>query len=234
MLHLQAEEAHPVDQESQGNTLVSVAPLNPPPETPEKPSANGESPEAAKTQEPPPTNGHSTTANTADTEMWNSGQIKPTKTTHSTTTTHTHTHKFTSPFLNPILANYGIHSNAVIRDEHRLQHQQPRCHGPRHRPPTLAASTNIRETGLRATMTSAMIDSDDDDGSVPGLLTAVRLGTGDGAVFRGGKRGNFSICGHWFPWWLQPRESRPRAVNAIQSLCVSSGLGSSTNNPPFN
>lgn len=64
-----AEEAHPVDQENQGNTLVSVAPLNPPAETAEKPSANGESPEAAKTQDPPPTNGHSTTANTADTEM---------------------------------------------------------------------------------------------------------------------------------------------------------------------
>lgn len=63
-----AEEAYPVDQENQGNTLVSVAPLNPPPETPEKPSVNGESPEAAKTQPPPPTNGHST-AKTADTEL---------------------------------------------------------------------------------------------------------------------------------------------------------------------
>lgn len=63
-----AEEAYPVDQENQGNTLVSVAPLNPPPETPEKPSVNGESPEAAKTQPPPPTNGHSTTK-TADTEL---------------------------------------------------------------------------------------------------------------------------------------------------------------------
>ncbi|XP_053173973.1 hematopoietic progenitor cell antigen CD34 [Scomber japonicus] len=62
-----AEEAYPVDQENQGNTLVSVAPLNPPPETQEKPSVNGESPEAAKT-EPPPTNGHSTTK-TADTEL---------------------------------------------------------------------------------------------------------------------------------------------------------------------
>ncbi|KAG8002443.1 hypothetical protein GBF38_014855, partial [Nibea albiflora] len=62
-----AEEAYPVDQENQGNTLVSVAPLNPPPETPEKPSVNGESPEAAKTQTPPPTNGHST--KTADTEL---------------------------------------------------------------------------------------------------------------------------------------------------------------------
>uniref|UniRef100_A0A671W9K4 Uncharacterized protein n=1 Tax=Sparus aurata TaxID=8175 RepID=A0A671W9K4_SPAAU len=60
-----AEEA---DQENQGNTLVSVAPLNPPPETQEKPSVNGESPEAAKTQPPPPTNGHSTTK-TADTEL---------------------------------------------------------------------------------------------------------------------------------------------------------------------
>ncbi|KAM9351036.1 uncharacterized protein cd34 [Symphorus nematophorus] len=63
-----AEEAYPVDQENQGNTLVSVAPLNPPPETTEKPSVNGESPEAAKTQPPPPTNGHST-AKTADTEL---------------------------------------------------------------------------------------------------------------------------------------------------------------------
>ncbi|XP_072223365.1 uncharacterized protein cd34 [Leuresthes tenuis] len=63
-----AEEANPVDQENQGNTLLSVAPLSPPPETQEKPSVNGESPEAAKTQTPPPTNGHST-AKTADTEL---------------------------------------------------------------------------------------------------------------------------------------------------------------------
>ncbi|CAN9515666.1 unnamed protein product [Ophioblennius macclurei] len=63
-----AEEAYPVDQDNQGNTLVSVAPLNPPPETPEKPSANGESTEPAKTQTPPPTNGHST-AKAADTEL---------------------------------------------------------------------------------------------------------------------------------------------------------------------
>lgn len=66
--YLQAEEAHPLDQENQGSTLVSVAPLNPPPETQEKPSVNGESPEAAKIQPPPPTNGHSATK-TADTEM---------------------------------------------------------------------------------------------------------------------------------------------------------------------
>ncbi|KAM7411330.1 hypothetical protein PAMA_021358 [Pampus argenteus] len=62
-----AEEAYPVDQENQGNTLVSEAPLNPPQETQEKPSVNGESPEAPKT-EPPPTNGQSTTK-TADTEL---------------------------------------------------------------------------------------------------------------------------------------------------------------------
>lgn len=68
VLCLQAEEAHPLDQDNQGNTLVSVAPLNPPAETQEKPSVNGESPEPAKTQPPPPTNGHSTTK-TADTEM---------------------------------------------------------------------------------------------------------------------------------------------------------------------
>ncbi|KAL6119492.1 uncharacterized protein ACO6RY_04049 [Pungitius sinensis] len=63
-----AEESYPVEQDTQGNTLVSVAPLNPPPETPEKPSVNGEAPEADKTEAPPPTNGHSTTK-TADTEM---------------------------------------------------------------------------------------------------------------------------------------------------------------------
>ncbi|XP_054465511.1 uncharacterized protein cd34 [Anoplopoma fimbria] len=63
-----AEEAYPADQENQGNTLVSVAPLNPPPEAPEKPSVNGETPEADKAQPPPPTNGHSTTK-TADTEL---------------------------------------------------------------------------------------------------------------------------------------------------------------------
>ncbi|XP_053280620.1 uncharacterized protein cd34 [Pleuronectes platessa] len=64
-----AEEAYPVDQENQGNTLVSVAPLIPPPETQEKPSENGEAPEAPKTEPaPPPTNGHST-AKTADTEL---------------------------------------------------------------------------------------------------------------------------------------------------------------------
>lgn len=62
---VQAEEAYPVDEENHGNTLVSVAPLNPP-EILEKP-ANGDSQEAAKTQ-PPPTNGHSTTK-TADTEL---------------------------------------------------------------------------------------------------------------------------------------------------------------------
>ncbi|KAF3697258.1 hypothetical protein EXN66_Car012938 [Channa argus] len=63
-----AEEAFPAEQENQGNTLESEAPLNPPPETQEKPSVNGESPEAPKTQPPPPTNGHST-AKTADTEL---------------------------------------------------------------------------------------------------------------------------------------------------------------------
>uniref|UniRef100_A0A3B4A996 Uncharacterized protein n=2 Tax=Periophthalmus magnuspinnatus TaxID=409849 RepID=A0A3B4A996_9GOBI len=61
-----AEEGTPVDH--QASTLASDAPLNPPPETPEKPSANGEAPEGDKTQ-PPPTNGHSTPANTADTEL---------------------------------------------------------------------------------------------------------------------------------------------------------------------
>lgn len=56
------------DEENQGNTLVSVAPLNQP-EPQEKPSLNGESPEGVITQTPPATNnGHSTTK-TADTEL---------------------------------------------------------------------------------------------------------------------------------------------------------------------
>uniref|UniRef100_A0A8C5FXW4 Uncharacterized protein n=1 Tax=Gadus morhua TaxID=8049 RepID=A0A8C5FXW4_GADMO len=61
-----AEEAYPVDVENQGNTLVSVAPLNPPPETQEP---NGEAPEEVKVDPPPPTNGTSTAAKTADTEL---------------------------------------------------------------------------------------------------------------------------------------------------------------------
>ncbi|XP_064160688.1 hematopoietic progenitor cell antigen CD34-like isoform X2 [Anguilla rostrata] len=61
-----AEE--PVDQENQGNTLVSVAPLHPQ-EPQDKPSANGESPEGVKT-EAPPTNGHSAAKSpVADTEL---------------------------------------------------------------------------------------------------------------------------------------------------------------------
>lgn len=56
------------DEENQGNTLVSVAPLNQP-EPQEKPSLNGESQEAVKPHTPPAaTNGHSTTK-TADTEL---------------------------------------------------------------------------------------------------------------------------------------------------------------------
>ncbi|KAG9332691.1 hypothetical protein JZ751_014789 [Albula glossodonta] len=66
-----AEESYQADEENQGNTLVSVAPLNPP-ETHEKPSLNGgESPDGGKSQpQPTATNGHSTTkAPVADTEL---------------------------------------------------------------------------------------------------------------------------------------------------------------------
>ncbi|XP_018580795.1 uncharacterized protein LOC108918198 [Scleropages formosus] len=52
-----ADESFQVDVESQGNTLVSVAPLPQEPQPPEKPSINGESPDGGKSQ-PPPTNGH--------------------------------------------------------------------------------------------------------------------------------------------------------------------------------
>ncbi|XP_043081381.1 uncharacterized protein LOC122329250 [Puntigrus tetrazona] len=63
-----AEESYMADEENQGNTLVSVAPLNQP-EPQEKPSLNGESQEPVKAQTPPAaTNGHSTTK-TADTEL---------------------------------------------------------------------------------------------------------------------------------------------------------------------
>uniref|UniRef100_A0A9J7WYT5 Uncharacterized protein n=1 Tax=Cyprinus carpio carpio TaxID=630221 RepID=A0A9J7WYT5_CYPCA len=63
-----AEESYMADEENQGNTLVSVDPLNQP-EPQEKPSLNGESQEAVKAQNPPAaTNGHSTTK-TADTEL---------------------------------------------------------------------------------------------------------------------------------------------------------------------
>uniref|UniRef100_A0A3B1IPA4 Uncharacterized protein n=1 Tax=Astyanax mexicanus TaxID=7994 RepID=A0A3B1IPA4_ASTMX len=64
-----ANESVMADEENQGNTLVSVAPLNPPQEAQEKPSLNGESQEAVKPQNPPAaTNGHSATK-TADTEL---------------------------------------------------------------------------------------------------------------------------------------------------------------------
>ncbi len=120
VLYLQAEEAYPVDQDNQGNTLVSVAPLNPPTETQEKPSVNGESPEAAKTQPPPPTNGHSTTK-TADTELWKGLQIIPAQelppqTQPSHTYTHAHTCSGSLPFWIHSLPNLRVHSKGDIRD----------------------------------------------------------------------------------------------------------------------
>lgn len=58
-----AEDSFQVDQENQGNTLLSVAPL-PQQEPLDKPIINGESPES------PPTNGHSATqTQVADTTM---------------------------------------------------------------------------------------------------------------------------------------------------------------------
>ncbi|KAI1890644.1 hypothetical protein AGOR_G00155780 [Albula goreensis] len=62
-----ADESFQVDEENQGNTLVSVAPLHPQ-EPQEKPSVNGESPEGVKT-EAPPTNGSTTKTPVADTEL---------------------------------------------------------------------------------------------------------------------------------------------------------------------
>lgn len=49
-------------------------------------------------------------------------------------------------------------------------------------------------------MMAVMNEVDDDEGSVPGLLTAVRLETRDRrwAVW-GGKRVYLSISQHWFP-----------------------------------
>lgn len=59
-----AEEMYQVDEQNQGNTLLSVAPL-PPQEPLDKPTSNGESPES-----PPPTNGHSATQTpVADSQM---------------------------------------------------------------------------------------------------------------------------------------------------------------------
>ncbi|XP_051562398.1 hematopoietic progenitor cell antigen CD34-like [Myxocyprinus asiaticus] len=58
-----AEESFQVDQENQGNTLLSVAPL-PQQEPVDKPGINGQSPES------PPTNGHSANqTQVADTQM---------------------------------------------------------------------------------------------------------------------------------------------------------------------
>ncbi|KAL4622491.1 hypothetical protein GN956_G20070 [Arapaima gigas] len=64
-----AEDPFQVDEESQGNTLMSVAPLPQEPQPPEKPSVNGESPDGGKSQ-PPPTNGHQAAKTpVADTEL---------------------------------------------------------------------------------------------------------------------------------------------------------------------
>lgn len=134
--YLQADEAYPVDQENQGNTLVSVAPLNPPPETPEKPSVNGESPEAVKTEPTPPTNGHSTT-NTADTEMWNSSQSTHTKLSLSFPSSlpqwhmpiiHTlsYTHRCLFKVPPPLGIFHSGHQGLKI-----LLHRSSCCHSPR-------------------------------------------------------------------------------------------------------
>lgn len=62
-LFIQAEELFQVDEQNQGNTLLSVAPL-PPQEPVEKLTRNGESLDS------PPTNGHSATQTpVADSEM---------------------------------------------------------------------------------------------------------------------------------------------------------------------
>ncbi|XP_048879451.1 uncharacterized protein si:ch211-286o17.1 isoform X2 [Brienomyrus brachyistius] len=64
-----ADETFQVDEENQGNTLVSVAPLQPQEPQAPKPSINGESPDGGKCQAPP-TNGHQTTKSPmADTEL---------------------------------------------------------------------------------------------------------------------------------------------------------------------
>ncbi|XP_023696321.2 uncharacterized protein [Paramormyrops kingsleyae] len=64
-----ADETFQVDEENQGNTLVSVAPLQPQEPQAPKPSINGESPDGGKCQ-PPPTNGHQTAKSPmADTEL---------------------------------------------------------------------------------------------------------------------------------------------------------------------
>lgn len=92
------------DEANQGNTLVSVAPLNPP-ESPEKPSQNGESLEAVKTQSPPAaTNGHSTAK--ADTELWKP-RSKFTNTSLQTTL-GTWQNKYTASFLSLYLSIINI------------------------------------------------------------------------------------------------------------------------------
>lgn len=49
-------------------------------------------------------------------------------------------------------------------------------------------------------MMVVMNDVDDDEGSVPGSLTAVRLETGDGRwAVLGGKRVYLTINQRWFP-----------------------------------
>lgn len=200
-LHLQAEEAYPVDQENQGNTLVSVAPLNPPTETQEKPSINGESTEPAKTEPPaPPTNGHSTTK-TADTELWKSlgvhaaQELSPQThpSTHTPLPTHllcwVHTAKWTSGTITPYtntLAKAPLPPSFV--------------YVPQQRPGKRVWWWWWRRWAMTKAQSLACWD-----GSQPGDKRQ--------EMGRGGKRVYVSINQLWLPWWLQPLESQPCAAS---------------------
>lgn len=206
VLCLQAEEAYPVDQENQGNTLVSVAPLNPPAETQEKPSVNGESTEAAKTQPPPPTNGHPSTK-TADTEMWNSLQTTPANALihwrpHTHIIPHTCLCKLTSLPQSP---QQGGHQGLKQAPTSTLLLSPSPC-----LLLWLFASINIRTTSLKATM----IDHEDDEGSLDCWRhSGWERETGDGAIV-GGKPGS-----HDDVLWSHSRVlSTPSGVSACHQL----------------
>lgn len=199
----QPEEAYPVDQENQGNTLVSVAPLNPPPETQEKPSINGESTEPAKTEPPaPPTNGHSTTK-TADTELWNSLQINAAQELFPQTHPPTHI-----PL--PVHLLCWIHSCPTTL--------QSGLQGLWHATPTLLIWPPLPPSFVYVPQQTP--------GKLvwwwwrwrwrrlsPCVVDGSKAGDKRQERGSGGKRVSVSINQLWLPRWLQPLESRPCAAD---------------------
>lgn len=222
-----------MDQDNQGNTLVSVAPLSQPTETPEKPSVNGESPEAVKTEPAPPTNGHSTT-NTADTEMWNSSHSTPTKLAFSLplsfspslsrlphwhifihTLSYTHTHRCLVKAPPPFESFTGSTAQWTSGTENSPASFSC-CHGPR----SSSFGYKYQENSCEGQWWMTAVTGTQSLGCW--WPSGWERGA-QGATVLGGKWEYFSINQLWLPSWLQSLEKQPYAVITEERLSVPSG-----------